>query len=75
MNEFIRQREVDQSILIDTLVEELFATIEVGIAVVVIYHRGYTIEAVTVEVELIEPVLHIREEEVLNLALAIVENL
>ena len=75
VNKFVCQREIDQSILVDTLVEELLSAVEVGISVVVIYHRGYSVEAIAIEVVLIEPILDIREEEVLHLTLAIVENL
>ena len=74
MNEFISQCEVDDSIAIYTLVKEALAAVEIDISVVVIEHRGHTVEAVAVEVVLLQPILHVREQEVLNFALAIVED-
>ena len=75
MNKFICQREIDQSITINTLIKELLTSVKIGISVMVIYHRGYTIETIAIKVELVKPILHIRQQEVLDLALAVVENL
>jgi hypothetical protein len=41
--------------------------------VAIIYHRGYAIEAEAVELELFEPIFAVREQEVENLVLAIIE--
>ena len=39
----------------------------------VVYHRGDTVETVSVEVETVEPILYVREQEVFDPALAVVE--
>ena len=60
MDKSVGECQIYQRIAIYPLVEELLAAIEVGIAVVVIYHRGYAIEAVAVEVKFVEPILDVR---------------
>ena len=60
MNQRIGKRQIYNRIAIYALVEELFATIEIDIAVMMIYHRGYAVETVTVEMELVQPILDIR---------------
>ena len=73
MDKLICKGEIYYCITVNTLVKKSLAAVEIDISAVVIQHRGYTIEAVAVEVVLLQPILHIREQEVLNLALAIVK--
>ena len=66
--------KVCHGVEVNTLVEEFFTRIEVYISAMIVQHRGHTIEAEAVEVILIEPIFHIRQEEVLHTTLAVVEN-
>ena len=75
MHEAVGQRQVVDGILVHAGVEVAFAAVEGDVAVMVVEHRGDAVEAEPVEVELVEPVLDVREQEVLHLALAVVEEL
>ena len=61
VDELVCQGEVDDGIAVDTLVEEALAAVEIHISVVVVEHRCHSIEAVAVEMELLNPVFHVRE--------------
>ena len=75
VDQAVGQREVVQCVVVDPAVEEAVAAVEVDVAVVVVDHRGHAVEAEAVEVVLVEPVLDVREQEVLHLAFAVVEEL
>ena len=75
MHQLIGKCKIYERIAINALVKELLAAVKICIAVMMIYHRGYAIKAVAVKVEYIHPILDIREQEVLNLALAVVKGL
>ena len=73
VDESVGEREVGDGILVDALVEEAFAGVERDVAVVVVDHRRHAVEAEAVEMELVEPVLDVRQQEVLHLLLSVVE--
>ena len=75
VHQAVGERQVGQRVAVDPLVEEAFAAVEVDIAVVVVDHRRHAVEAVAVEMELVEPVLDVRQQEMLYLVLAVVEEL
>ena len=74
LHEDVREGEVGHRVLVDTLVEIVVVAHEIlSEAVVPIEHRGDAVEAETVDVVFLHPVLHVRQEEVLGLVLAVVE--
>ena len=73
VREAVGQGEVGESVPVDPLVEETVARIERDVAVVAVDHRRHAVEAVAVEMELVEPVFDVRQQEVLHLLLAVVE--
>ena len=75
MHQAVGERQVGQRVAVDPFVEEAFAAVEVDITVVVVDHRRYAVEAVAVEMELVEPILDVRQQEMLYLVLAVVEEL
>ncbi len=74
VNELVGQRQVADSVIVLMTIEIVsVATEGLTQSVTVVEHRGDTIETETVEVELFEPVLTVRQEEVDHLVLAVVE--
>ena len=74
MREAVGQGEVGESVPVDPLVEETVARIERDVAVVAVDHRRHAVEAVAVEMELVEPVFDVRKQEVPHLFLAVIES-
>ena len=74
MHKAVGQSKICNGIEVNTLIEEFFTRIKIDISAVVIQHRGHAIEAEAIEMELIEPILHIRQKEVLHATLAVIEN-
>ena len=74
MNEHIGKRKIGHGILIDSEIEIIVISAEVlAEAVVPIEHTGDSIEAETVQMVLLHPELAVGEEEMLGLALSVVE--
>ena len=74
VDEFVGQRQVTDSVIILMTIEIIaIATEGLAQSVTIVEHRGDTIETETVEVELLKPVLTVRQEEMDHLVLAIIE--
>ena len=65
MNQTVGQRQVADGIVVLVTIEVVAIAAEsLTKSVRVVQHRSHTIEAETVELELLEPVLTVREQEV-----------
>ena len=61
VHESVGEGEVCDCRTINRVIEELLTSIELGVAVMIVEHRGHAVETETVKVELVEPIFEVRQ--------------